>query len=175
MLFILYTFGGAKVEFEEGVKVLVGWGLTRNQAKVILALAELGQATAKRIAQGSTVARETVYCVLMELQELGLIEKTLSRPVLFHSIPLENILSLMCDKKAKELSDLKLHSRTFLKNFKENNVNFELGGIPSKTVFLPPKILAKETQKAIKEARESICFLLSCKKTYRLSSALPSH
>lgn len=57
---------------EEALKNL---GLNQKQAAVYLALLQLGEATAYRIAQKSELKRPTVYVVLEELRQKGLILK----------------------------------------------------------------------------------------------------
>jgi sugar-specific transcriptional regulator TrmB len=61
--------------------VLSELGLTKNQIKIYLSLLKLGTPTkAIRIFQVSGVPRQDVYRVLLELQQLGIVEKIISRP-----------------------------------------------------------------------------------------------
>ena len=77
---------------EDGVQVLIALGLTSTQSKAFLALCQLGKSSPKTISKESKIARQDIYRVLAELQELGLVKKAISRPVIFEAFPLKDAI-----------------------------------------------------------------------------------
>ena len=64
----------------EDIEALVCLGLSTLQARVYLALTNLGRANTKSLAKNSNVARQDIYRITAELQELGIIEKIIAIP-----------------------------------------------------------------------------------------------
>lgn len=106
---------------EKIVESLSEFGLTRNQARVYMAIARLKLASVGEISKVAKVRREDVYRILPKLEELGLIEKLLGMPAKIRATPVEEALSLLIknqEETAKErLSAMKAKTATFLKNF----------------------------------------------------------
>ena len=59
--------------------LLMGLGLSPNQAKVYQTILKLGNVPVVLIAKSSSVRREDVYKVLPTLEKMGLIEKLLGK------------------------------------------------------------------------------------------------
>jgi sugar-specific transcriptional regulator TrmB len=82
--------------------LLMGLGLTPNQAKVYQTILKLGNATVIQIAKSSSVRREDVYKVLTTLEKMGLVEKLLGKPAIIRATPVAGALaSLVLDEKVK--------------------------------------------------------------------------
>jgi DNA-binding response OmpR family regulator len=65
---------------EETATELAEFGLTKNQAKIYIALVTLGVASASEIAATSRIRREEVYRLIPELEKRGIITKKLKAP-----------------------------------------------------------------------------------------------
>jgi sugar-specific transcriptional regulator TrmB len=89
-------------ELEESIEALTGLGLTLLQSKVFSALARSGYATINEISEISKVPRQDIYRVVSELEQLGVVEKTISRPVKFSIIDIEAAFSILIDRKKEE-------------------------------------------------------------------------
>jgi len=82
--------------------LLVGLGLTPNQAKVYQTILKLGNTTVGQIAKSTPVRREDIYKVLPALEKMGLIEKLLGKPAIIRATPVAGALtSLILDEKVK--------------------------------------------------------------------------
>lgn len=109
------------LSLEENAETLSDFGLTHNEAKVYITIAKLGLAAVGHVAKASKVRREDVYRMLPKLQNLGLIEKILGKPVKVRAMPVEDGLSILI-KQEKELADKRLSQLMakkgeFLRNF----------------------------------------------------------
>ncbi len=106
---------------EKNVEVLLDFGLTRNQAKVYIAIAKLRLAPVGQISKVSKVRREDVYRILPKLEEMGLVEKLMGKPTKIRATPVEEALSILIkheeDTSRKRVSALKAQTETFLKHF----------------------------------------------------------
>ena len=65
---------------DENTDLLLGLGLTLNQAKVYLAVIKLEKTTVGQVASFSKVRREDVYRILPSLEKMGLVERLLGKP-----------------------------------------------------------------------------------------------
>jgi sugar-specific transcriptional regulator TrmB len=82
--------------------LLMGLGLSPNQARVYQTILKLGNASVIQIAKSSSVRREDVYKVLPALEKMGLAEKLLGKPAMLRATPVAGALtSLILDEKVK--------------------------------------------------------------------------
>jgi sugar-specific transcriptional regulator TrmB len=87
---------------DENTDLLLGLGLSPNQAKVYQTILKLGSATVGMIAKSSAVRREDVYRILPALERMGLTEKLLGKPAKIRATPVAGALtSLIVDEKVK--------------------------------------------------------------------------
>jgi sugar-specific transcriptional regulator TrmB len=87
---------------DEDTDLLLGLGLTLNQAKVYLAILKLEKTTAGQVAYFSKVRREDVYRILPSLEKMGLIERLLGKPTEVRATRISDALSLLvAEEKGK--------------------------------------------------------------------------
>ena len=78
------------MNFVDDAQTLLHLGLTASQAKVYLALLRLATDNkGTTIAKFADVPRQDVYRLLAELQQIGIVQKTLARPATFRCVPPE--------------------------------------------------------------------------------------
>ncbi len=93
---------------DENTDLLLGLGLTVNQARVYLAVLKLEKTSVSQIAKFSKVRREDVYRILPSLEKMGLIERLLGKPALVEATPISDALSfLLAEEKGKSDDRLK--------------------------------------------------------------------
>jgi len=106
---------------DKNVEILRDFGLTTNQAKVYIAIAHLGLASAGQIAKTSKVRREDVYRIIPKLEKLGLTERILGTPNKIRATPLEDALAGLIkreqDAAHQKAMTLKTKKEAFLKHF----------------------------------------------------------
>ncbi len=102
---------------DKEINILTQLGLSLSQARVYLALARHGPASANLISDKSTVARPDVYRILSVLQTMGLVEKALTIPALFKATPVNEALPVLLKLRTNELRQLKVTAKEFLKTF----------------------------------------------------------
>jgi sugar-specific transcriptional regulator TrmB len=79
---------------EEGlVKRLTDFGLSVNQAKVYLRIVQSTTTNVNAISKDTYLYRQDIYKILPKLEEMGLITKTVDRPVAIEAIPVEKALN----------------------------------------------------------------------------------
>lgn len=120
---------------EKNVEILSDFGLTRNQAKVYMAVAQFGLASVGQISRLSKVRREDVYRILPKLEKIGLVERLLGTPVKVRATSVEGALSILIkheqDVANQKISSLKARKETFLKHFKPTTMKPKLGEEPN--------------------------------------------
>jgi sugar-specific transcriptional regulator TrmB len=87
---------------DENTELLLGLGLTLNQAKIYLAILKLEKTTVGRVANFSKVRREDVYRILPSLEKMGLVERLLGKPTEIRATRVSDALSLLvAEEKGK--------------------------------------------------------------------------
>jgi sugar-specific transcriptional regulator TrmB len=87
---------------DENTELLLGLGLTLNQAKIYLAVIKLEKTTVGQVANFSKVRREDVYRILPSLEKMGLIERLLGKPTEIRATRISDALSLLvAEEKGK--------------------------------------------------------------------------
>ena len=92
---------------DENTDLLLGLGLSLNQARVYLAILKLEKATVRQVAKFSKVRREDVYRVLPSLEKMGLIERLLGKPTEIRATLISDSLTLLVTEE-KNKSDERL-------------------------------------------------------------------
>lgn len=102
-------------------EVLQNIGLTKTQAKIYLALSDLGSSTVTVIAKRSNLHRINVYDALEQLVKLGLVSFiTKERAKYFDVTPPNNLLNLLREKQEQVVSIIpKLQLRLDLRKKKD--------------------------------------------------------
>ena len=107
---------------EHGEKILHEMGLTHSQAKLYVALVRMRAcATANALSNSSNIARQDVYRILEELQNLGLVEKIIANPALFKAIPIGEATSTLMEKRREKTRILLKETAELLGEFPEEN------------------------------------------------------
>ena len=137
------------------VSTLKDLGLTHNQARIYLALIELGPSKAEEVSKVTEITRQDIYRVMPNLQALGFVETTLSRPIIFKALPLQETLASLVNRREKETVELKKHTRLMLKNHR-NKTSKKIDE-DSLTIYIPGRgALLNRTQRAIGKAKKSL-------------------
>jgi len=80
---------------DENTDLLLGLGLSLNQARVYLTVLKLEKATVGQISKFSKVRREDVYRILPSLEKMGLVERLLGKPAQIQATPIADALNLL--------------------------------------------------------------------------------
>ena len=87
---------------DENTDLLLGLGLTLNQARVYLTILRLERTAVGQIAKFSKVRREDVYRTLPSLEKMGLIERLMGKPTEIRATPISDALTfLLAEEKIK--------------------------------------------------------------------------
>ena len=88
---------------DENTDLLLGLGLTLNQAKVYLAILKLQKTTVGQVANFSKVRREDVYRILPSLEKMGLIERFLGKPTEIRATQYFGFLNFTSNGRKKQI------------------------------------------------------------------------
>ena len=90
---------------DENTDLLIGLGLTLNQARVYLAVLKLEKTTVGQVAKYSKVRREDVYRVLPSLEEMGLVERLLGKPAELRATLVTDALTSLVEEEKKRSAE----------------------------------------------------------------------
>jgi sugar-specific transcriptional regulator TrmB len=151
-------------------QTLTALGLTNSQAKVFLALAKMGNATAKEISTVSLVARQEVYRVLVELQKLGLVEKIVSVPSKFRAISTDDAFSILMERRKSETSELQATIDEMVKKFKSDNARMALEE-EAKFSLVPEQATIRAEKKTLENVQRSFDVITSWRNPHSIMFA----
>ncbi|MDH5690968.1 MAG: MEDS domain-containing protein [Candidatus Bathyarchaeota archaeon] len=154
------------LSLEKDAQMLSDFGLTHNQAKVYLAIVQLGIAPVGKISRMSKVRREDVYRILPKLEKMGLVEKILGTPIKIRAIPLDDALSILIkhekDAADQKLSALMAKKDQLLKDFSKNKKKLKLEGDETHFALLSTRdVIINKGITALKEAEKEIDIVTS--------------
>jgi sugar-specific transcriptional regulator TrmB len=92
-------------------------GFTKTQAKLYLSLLQMGAIDAQNLSKKSDVPSQVTYRTLGELQQKGLVEKTMGLPQTYRALPLPDGLSVMISTKVDEYAKAVEKSKELLEKF----------------------------------------------------------
>ena len=156
---------GAKLTLKRNIQTLTHLGLTSNQAKVFLALFATMFSTVKEIQKNSKVPRQEIYKILSGLQEMGFIERTLTKPVMFKTIPIQQAVSFLLKQKMQETKKLQKEAAKIIKNYPQENHTLKVQEFKPHFVLTSKKeaSISKRVEE-IDNAKTSIDFITSWKR-----------
>ena len=147
------------------LKTLNQLGLTFCEARVFLTLVHLGMCPAKMISKASNVSKPDVYRALASLQERALVEKVISSPNMFKTLPLAESLSILFNNKDKEHDFLRKKMEELKLSLKSNNIKQGPQETNQQFILIPGKEeLRERRRKEIKNAQKSIDAITSWKR-----------
>ncbi len=111
----------AQTATSEEFDVLIGLGLTLNEARVLMALYASENLTAKSIAKTSGVAREIVYQIIPKLEKKGLVDELVTTPKTFKAIPLHQVIEVLLQQRKQEDKDLFAKAKELAKKQQQNS------------------------------------------------------
>jgi sugar-specific transcriptional regulator TrmB len=104
------------------VAELQDYGLTRNEARVLVFLAKTGPSKASDVARAVQINRTETYRTIRNLQRRGLVEATLERPVRFQSVPFDRCLRVLIDERKAKLRILEQRGENLRRQFEDVHV-----------------------------------------------------
>jgi len=99
------------------VAELQEYGLTRNEARVLVFLAKIGPSKASEVARAVQINRTETYRTIRNLQRRGLVEATLERPVRLQSVPFDRCLSILIEERRARLRILEQRGEALRRQF----------------------------------------------------------
>jgi sugar-specific transcriptional regulator TrmB len=113
------------------------FGFTTNQAKVYLCIIESGVISVGKIAQTTQLHVQDIYKILPKLEKMGLITKTLQKPVQIKAIPIEKALTHLVtvekENAQKRIRYLESNLQDLVDSIKES----PLVELPEDSCFIP--------------------------------------
>ena len=154
---------------EEDAQILKQLGFSISQAKVYFALLSLGKSNGKTIWQYSGVARQDIYRILLELQEMGFIEKRLDiKPAEYEAISIQDGLSSLLTHKIQEYKEIEQKTVNLLQRLK-SNIETQLSE-EAQFRFISPKASLQKRKCCMRNAQKSTDIITSWKRFLQLTS-----
>ncbi|XHH09796.1 MAG: TrmB family transcriptional regulator [Candidatus Bathyarchaeia archaeon] len=129
---------------EDLVIKLSEFGFTKNQAKVYITIIESGTISVGRIAKNTQLHVQDIYKILPKLEKMGLIARTLEKPVQIKAIPIEKafayLISIEKDKAEKRISHLECNFKDLIDSIKK----FQLPEMPDEDACFVSLTTAKQ-------------------------------
>jgi sugar-specific transcriptional regulator TrmB len=146
-------------EKEEGeVKVLMNLGCSLSQARVYLAMIQIGTASIASISKASGIHRENLYEIITSMIEKGLVEKEAGVPAKYRIVPPEEALPVLVTRKLTQFSQLETEVQRIIENFKKSrHSEVYSNDVSSKFMVITGKdLIIKRLHKALENSKVSV-------------------
>jgi sugar-specific transcriptional regulator TrmB len=156
-----------EINFSEK-RILVDLGLTSTQAKVYSALADHGIFKISEISKKANVARPELYQTLSALEQLGLVEKIIQKPIAYKAIPMKSGVSLLLERKRQQYRRVRAEARLLEDTARGKSDIITNPKSIRQFILIPKGSAINRIATAINNAKESVSFVLSWKKFVQL-------
>jgi len=143
------------------VAELQEYGLTRNEARVLLFLAKTGPSKASEAARAVQINRTETYRTIRNLQRRGLVEATLERPVRLQSVPFDRCLNILIDERKAKLRILEQRGEALRRQFAMTRVEPVTHEVERFQVVEGILRIEQRLQNMCAQAQESVMTVLS--------------
>jgi sugar-specific transcriptional regulator TrmB len=149
------------------IQALMDLGLTLIQARVYLALVKSGPSKTSAISKISKVAQPDTYKTLSKLQQLGLAEKIIKKPLEYRATPMNEGISLLLEAKTRQYEKVRSEAKILLSTAKTEKPDIEKQIENPQFVLIPRRTVIKRIKTAIEKAQLSADLVLSWKRFSR--------
>ena len=150
-------------QFSE-LQVLMDLGLTLVQAKVYWALVRSGPSRTSAISKLSKVPQPDIYKTLSKLQELGLVQQIIKKPLEYIATPANKALLLLLEAKTEQYRKVRAETQLLLENVRTKCINsVSQLDIPQFVLIPKGRIIIERIDTAIAQAQLSINLVISWK------------
>jgi sugar-specific transcriptional regulator TrmB len=140
-------------------------GLTLVQAKVYWALVRSGPSRTSAISKISKVPQPDIYKTLSKLQELGLVQQIIKRPLEYIATPANKALLLLLEAKTEQYRKVKGETQLLLDNVRTKSINsVSQLDVPQFVLIPKGRIIIERIDTAIAQAHLSINLVISWKR-----------
>ena len=145
---------------DENTDLLLGLGLTLNQARVYLAILKLEKTTVGKVAKFSKVRREEVYRILPALEKKGLVERLLGKPTEVRATVISDALAFLVAEEKRKSDERLLGLKSTVKKLSLKEWTQRVSEEENIYILIPDRkaILAK-TSGLIKDSRKEIALI----------------
>ena len=145
------------------IETLVNLGLTPVQARLYLALVKFGSSKTLQLSELSKIARPQIYRSLSKLENLGLVERLIEKPVRYRATSLEKGLTLLLETKEKQFKKTRAETHALIKRTKISEINTQKE-IPRFILIPHGRTIIDRINTSINKANLSINLVLSWKR-----------
>jgi sugar-specific transcriptional regulator TrmB len=145
---------------DENTDLLLGLGLSLNQARVYLAVLKLEKTTVGQVAKFSKVRREEIYRILPALEKMGLIERLLGKPTEIRATFISDALTFLVAEEKRKSDERLLGMKSTVKKLSLQEWAQQPPEEESIFILIPDKkaILAK-TSGLIGDSRKEVALI----------------
>jgi sugar-specific transcriptional regulator TrmB len=145
---------------DENTDLLLGLGLSLNQARVYLAVLKLEKTTVGQVAKFSKVRREEIYRILPALEKMGLIERLLGKPTEIRATFISDALTFLVAEEKRKSDERLLGMKSTVKKLSLKEWVQQPPEEESIFILIPDKkaILAK-TSGLIRDSRKEVALI----------------
>lgn len=153
------------------VAELQEYGLTGNEARVLVFLAKTGPSKASEVARAVQINRTETYRTIRNLQRRGLVEATLERPVRFQSVHFDRCLQILIDERKASLRILEQRGENLRRLFENVRVEPVARELERFQVVEGRISIEQRLQGICSQARKSVLTVLSSSEVVRADTA----
>ncbi len=131
-------------------------GLTGRQTEVYLEFLKMKDSTVKSIAKNLQISRAEVYQTLPKLEEMGLVQRIIDKPVKYTARPIERGLSILIEQRMQALKDIRARADNLAERFRRIDQEETNQEYPAKYVLWLRESQATTVDSIIRECQNNL-------------------
>ena len=140
-------------------------GLTVLESRIYLGLCKNGKLSTKEISKVTKTAQSDIYRVVKSLQNKGLVEKQIEKPVRYKAISFETGSIFLLDRRKAECKDLQKKISRINRQLKKKSMDKNSLVYESQFVMIPKREnIVRKIGEAIERSEEEVNLVLSWKR-----------
>lgn len=149
---------------KKDIQILVDLGLTVLQAKVYITLLQIGRAKVRMISESSKISRPDIYRIIPRLQQLGLIEKQVTNPVMFEAVSPKIVINSLLKHKKMDFNELESKSKRLIPHLEKTKKRKTFKDKDFFVIVPSHETLISRLNQEIKKTKNTIEIVTTCKR-----------
>ena len=155
------------MDTDKDIETLLRLGLSKNEARVYLALVKFGSQSAQEIAKTTNIARQDIYRIAPKLLKKGLIERTITTPTEYKATALKQALRTLLKQRNNEFKKLQEAVGVLIYNY-SNSIKRVEPRSDSEFVLIPAReAFMVHVRKSVSNSKRSIKIVASLKRFWQ--------
>jgi sugar-specific transcriptional regulator TrmB len=148
----------ARTAEREGTDILMELGCSLSEARVYLALVQIGASQVGAISKATSIHRENIYKIVHALEQKNIVIREIGSTIRYRAVPPEEALPMLLKLREQRVTELKAKSAAIVEKLKlKPSLNEALEEANAQFTLIPAKeIIIQRLRQALQKAQINV-------------------